>query len=60
MRNHVPMHVGLLVHLSADVELGVLSESEAMAMLLRYAGIGSLDNESEEHQQALSSIDFIE
>jgi hypothetical protein len=51
-----PLQIRGLLKNSADVELGVLSESEAMAMLLRYASIGSLNNESEEHQQALEIV----
>jgi hypothetical protein len=38
------------------VELGVLSESEAMTMLLNHAGIASLEKESEEHQRALEIV----
>ena len=36
-----PLQIRGLLQNSADVELGVLSESEAMAMLLCYAGIGN-------------------
>ena len=38
------------------MELGVLSESEAMTMLLNHAGIASLEKESEEHQRALEIV----